>query len=87
MPRLFQELVFHAEFPGLTLEFAKPCALAEGQRWLVVGVLAMIGVDPIAKGSLMNAELFGDLGDRTRCLDHHLDGLFFELGREIPAVL
>jgi hypothetical protein len=35
----------------------------------------------------MNAELFGDLGDRTRCLDHHLDGLFFELGREIPAVL
>jgi hypothetical protein len=83
----FQELVLHAKLPRLTLKFTKPRTLTDGQRRLVAGMLTTIGVDPIAKGRLMDTEFFGDLGGRARSLDHHLHGLFFELGRELPAVL
>jgi hypothetical protein len=34
-----------------------------------------------------NTELFGDLSDRTRRLDHRFHGLFPELRRELSATL
>jgi hypothetical protein len=34
--------------------------------------------------ALVDTELVGDLGDRTRRLDHHLDSFFPILRREVP---
>src|SRR5207248_8716073 len=78
----FQKDDFLPELSEFILLLAEPGSIAHGQRRLVTRVLAAVGINPIAESRLMNTELFGDLGDRTRRLDHSLNGLFLELGRE-----
>src|SRR4051812_8394121 len=82
----FQKLVLLAELSGLTFELAKPGALADGQWRLLTRMLASIGVHPISESRLMDSEFLGHLGDRTRRLDHLLNGLFLKLRRVAPAI-
>jgi hypothetical protein len=82
----FQKLVLHAELSGHAFELAKPGALAHGQRRLITRMLAPIGVHLISESRLMDSEFLGHLGDRTRRLDHRLNGLFLKLRRVAPAI-
>ena len=47
---------------------------------LVVGVLDPVIVDPVAERALVRAYLAGNLGDRTRGVDHKANRFRLELG-------
>src|SRR5262245_25216502 len=85
--RLFQELVFHFEFSNQALGFAEPGSLVEVERRLVAGVLEPIGCHPVPESSFIDAQLTGNLSDRTRVRDDGLHGLVLELGGELPSFL
>jgi hypothetical protein len=74
------------ELTEFALCLTQACPLVHGQRWLITRVLASISIDPFTKCRLMDPELLGHLGDRTRRLDRHLNGFFLEFRREAPAI-
>src|ERR1700738_489398 len=78
----FQELHLHAQFPVLALDLAQPGAVANAERWFLAGMFTAVSVDPITKGALVDVELLGYLGDRTRCLDHQFHSFFPIFRRE-----
>src|SRR6266536_1492578 len=62
--RFSQELGLHAQFTNFLLQFAESGSLADGQWWFLAGVLAAVGVDPVAEGAFLDVQLTGDLSDR-----------------------
>jgi hypothetical protein len=76
-----------AEFPEFVLLLAEPSPLAHRKGRLVARVLMAISVNPVPERPLMDTEFFGDLGDRTRRLDHRSYSLFLELRRELSTTL
>ena len=73
--RLFQEVIFHLQFPGFSLELAQPRSLIHGQRRFLADML-------MAVGTFVDTELLSHAGNRTRRLDHHLHGFILEFRRE-----
>ena len=78
----FQELVFHLQFPGLTLEFTQPRSLAYGKGRLFACMVTAVGAHPVTEGTFVYSELLSYSGDRARCLNHHLHGFVPEFRRE-----
>src|SRR6266545_6199065 len=77
----FQEQILLLKLASASPQLCQLRPFGNGQRRLLSGMLSPIGVNPVAKRPLDNAELFGDLGDRTGRLDHQLHGLLAELRR------
>src|SRR5215468_6243162 len=86
-PPLFPELGFHPQLPDLLLQLPEPGPLRDRQRRLVASVLGLVLVHPVPECTLLHPNLTGDLGDRTRRLDHHLHRLVLELRSETPTQL
>src|SRR5690348_5378169 len=82
MPRLFQKLVFHLQFPVFPLGLAQSRPLAYGERRFFAGMVTAVGGDPVTEGAFVYSELLGYSGDRTRCLDHHFHGFVLVFRRE-----
>jgi hypothetical protein len=64
-PRLFQELVFPAQFPRFALQLAKPGPLTHRQCWFLAGVLTPVGINPVGQSARVQPDLLGHLSDRT----------------------
>src|SRR5215207_2542771 len=79
----FQEQILLLQLAGAPPQLRQLRSLRNSQRRLLAGMLPTIGVNPITKSALDDAEFLSDLGDRTRRLDHQLHRLFPELRRVI----
>src|SRR5215207_5019818 len=77
----FQEQILLLQLAGAPPQLRQLRSLRNSQRRLLAGMLPTIGVNPITKSALDDAEFLSDLGDRTRRLDHQLHRLFPELRR------
>src|SRR5215216_4585890 len=79
--RLFSGTDSPAQAASASPQLCQLRPFRNSQRRLRAGMLSPIGVNPVSKRPLDNAELLGDLGDRTGRLDHQLHGLLAELRR------
>jgi hypothetical protein len=84
-PLLFQERQLLAQFGVLPLQLADPRPVRPGDRLLRLAVHDPVPVHPAAQGAGVDPELARHRRDRPFALQHHADGFFLELGRELPA--